>query len=384
MRRPRLLAPHHHKTAFYHCVSRVVNRDFVLGEAEKETFVALMRTYELLYGLRVVSYCIMSNHFHILVEVPQRPGEGKLFSNEELVAHVRKNLGESQANNLESELKFFEDQGCVSEMEVLRESWFSRMWNISAYMKVLKQRFTQWFNRKHSRKGTLWEDRFRSVLVQSQGHALRTMAAYIDLNPVRAGICDDPKDYRWCGYGEALGSRSSRVAKDALLYLAALSAQGGQKAEGLQPKKMKEAFEYWRRVLFGIPEGEVELQAHRVRVKTAQTHQGVTQLSLHELSSRKNLSKKKALEVLQSGGRLSEAEYLRCKVRYFCDGAVIGGKSFVEELFEENKKLFGPTRKDGSRLMKGLELKKPQERLYNLRNLKKEVFSSIVKPLMSV
>lgn len=43
----------------------------------------------------------------------------------------------------------------------------------------------------------MWEDRFRSVLVEGRGHALRTMAAYIDLNPVRAGLCEDPKDYRW-------------------------------------------------------------------------------------------------------------------------------------------------------------------------------------------
>ena len=77
MRRPRILAPKGHKTAFYHCVSRVVNREFVLGEVEKEQFVSYMRLYEQLYGLRVVAYCIMSNHFHVLVEVPKRP----LFNN---------------------------------------------------------------------------------------------------------------------------------------------------------------------------------------------------------------------------------------------------------------------------------------------------------------
>ena len=55
------------------------------------------------------------------------------------------------------------------------------------YMKGLLQRFTQWYNRKHGRSGGLWEDAFKSVLVED-GVASRTMAAYIDLNPVRAGM----------------------------------------------------------------------------------------------------------------------------------------------------------------------------------------------------
>jgi hypothetical protein len=52
--------------------------------------------------------------------------------------------------------------------------------------------------------GTLWEGRFKSVLVEGTGQTLSTMAAYIDLNPVRAGIVKDPADYRWSGYAEAV------------------------------------------------------------------------------------------------------------------------------------------------------------------------------------
>ena len=62
-------------------------------------------------------------------------------------------------------------------------------------MKGLLIRFTRWFNRVHERTGTLWEKRFKSVIVES-GTAARTMAAYIDLNPVRAGMLKDPADYR--------------------------------------------------------------------------------------------------------------------------------------------------------------------------------------------
>ena len=79
-------------------------------------------------------------------------------------------------------------------------------------MRELKQRFTQWFNKKAKRKGPLWNDRFKSVLLENDQTVLLTMAAYIDLNPVRAGLVNDPKDYRWSGYGEAVAGNKARRA----------------------------------------------------------------------------------------------------------------------------------------------------------------------------
>ena len=65
----------HHPFAYYHCVSCVVDRQFVLGPEEMEEFVRLMRLYGEFCEVRVITYCIMSNHFHMLVEVPQRPAQ---------------------------------------------------------------------------------------------------------------------------------------------------------------------------------------------------------------------------------------------------------------------------------------------------------------------
>ena len=58
------------KPVFYHCISRVVDRRFAFGAEEKEKFRALMRLQEKFTGCRVVSYCLMCNHFHLLLEVP--------------------------------------------------------------------------------------------------------------------------------------------------------------------------------------------------------------------------------------------------------------------------------------------------------------------------
>ena len=77
-------------------------------------------------------------------------------------------------------------------------------------MKVLKQRFTQWFNGRHARRRTLWEDRFRSVLVEGKGQALRAMAANIDLNPVRAKICYQNQCPRFSALRLVIASSCSR------------------------------------------------------------------------------------------------------------------------------------------------------------------------------
>jgi hypothetical protein len=77
-------------------------------------------------------------------------------------------------------------------------------------MKVLKQRFTQWFNGRHAWRGTLWEDRFRPVLVEGKGDALRAMAAYIDLNPVRAMIYCQNQRPRFSALRLVIASSCSR------------------------------------------------------------------------------------------------------------------------------------------------------------------------------
>lgn len=361
MRRPRFRGPKHLPIAYFHCVSRIVGREFLLGDAEKEHFVRLMRLYEKLCGLRILSYCILSNHFHLLVEVPRRPAPGDLPTDDALVRLVRGTLGNKRANELEWELNHLRSSGNAEGAEALRERWFARMWDISSFMKTLKQRFTQWFNGRHRRKGTLWEDRFRSVLVQGECHALRAMAAYIDLNPVRASLCDDPADYRWCGYAEALAG--GRLARQAVAFLNSLAPHGGRLPDHQRPKTHREGLQRWRCWLFGLPETEAaqaeQLAREKGRPGTAFT--------------RDRIPRETALKVLEQGGRLDRATYLRCRVRYFSDGLVIGSREFVEQAFAACREHFSPARREGARTMRGLKLAPKPERLYVARQLQKEV-----------
>ena len=188
------------KPAFYHCISRVVDRRLAMAGDEKEKMRTFMRMYENFSGCRVVSYCLMSNHIHLLLEVPPMAQGG--LSDEELLKRLRAIYNEAFVAEVAKELAEARQQvknGLADEAVVvlrIHERFTYRMHNLAEFMKGLLQRYTQWHNRTHSRTGTLWEDRFKSVIVED-GAAAKAIAAYIDLNPVRAGMAKDPADYRW-------------------------------------------------------------------------------------------------------------------------------------------------------------------------------------------
>jgi REP element-mobilizing transposase RayT len=337
MRQPRLKAPADHPTAYYHCVSRIVNRDFVLQRPEREMFTALMRMYEKLCQVRVVTFCVLSNHFHLLVEVPQRPEV--MPGEEEVLRIIAGSLGKTTAHLVRVQLQQLREAGAPEAAQRVLNSWTTRMWDISAFMKSLKQRFTQWFNKQHGRKGTLWEERYKSTLVEGGGDALAMTAAYIDLNPVRAGLVKDPKDYRWCGYAQAVAGVV--MARRGLEVASRAQLQGVRPEQGL--------IEHYRRLLFTWG------QAGKAGGK---------------------ISREEARKVLSKGGRLPVAEVLRCKVRYFTDGAVLGSRGYVEAIFKAKRGRFGEKRQDGARKMRGLEAPEGKEGLFTLRDLRVRVFGA--------
>jgi len=228
MRQRRLKAPASIPVAHYHCMSRVVNRDFIFGPPEREHFVRLLREYECFCGVRVLTFCILSNHFHLLVEVPARPAQS--LSAEEVLARIE-GLSSSALTpgRFRQRLEQFRAAGDAVGERAFLDRICASMWDISGCLQRLKQRFTQWFNRRTGRRGVLWEERFKSVLVEGTGDPLSTMAAYIDLNPVRAGLVDDPKDYRWCGYGAA--AAGDTTAREAIAGLMALAQRRPEVAE---------------------------------------------------------------------------------------------------------------------------------------------------------
>jgi putative transposase len=168
------------------------------------------------------------------------------------------------------------------------------------------------------------------------------MAAYIDLNPVRAGMANDPAEYRWSSYGEAVGGGAKGNGKKARegLVRACMSHEGG----GFEAEKWREVSRIYRRAMglaLGRKNGRADGQASQRRSQTAGT---VTKNREEMLASRDNET------VLPDIGM---AGMLRHRVRYFTDGAVIGSRAFVNEAFAAARERFGPRRKDGARAMRG-------------------------------
>lgn len=202
------------RASCFHVMSRTVNGEMLFGNVEKEAFRRMMWRMASFSGVEVLAYVVMDNHFHILSKVPNREKWLSRFEGEEGERRLLKHLGTVYSKKfliqLEREIEAFREQGNELAVEELLARFRKRFCDISLFVKELKERFSRWFNKQQGRRGTLWMDRFKSVLVDGQ-EALATMAAYIDLNPVRAGIVDDPLDYVWSGYGEAnAGSRRAK------------------------------------------------------------------------------------------------------------------------------------------------------------------------------
>jgi putative transposase len=115
-------------------------------------------------------------------------------------------------------------------MRELKEKYTYRMGSMPEFMKSLKQRFSRWYNKLHGRRGTLWEERYSATVV-SAGSAARMVAAYIDLNPLRAGITNDTKNYRCCSYAEAVAG--NELAEDGYVRLYQESDRAGAEVEKL-------------------------------------------------------------------------------------------------------------------------------------------------------
>ena len=278
-----------------------------------------MRRAEAFCGVRVLTYSIMANHFHLLVEVPERTE----VDEDELVRRMTILYGKHYVSNAVRQWTEWRRTGAVYFVEEQQTRLRARMFDISAFVKTVKQRYSMSYNGRHDRRGTLWEDRFKSVLVENAASAKAAVAAYIDLNPVRAKIVADPKDYRWSGYGEACaGGKRARAG------LAAVHASRWLE----QPGDWRRAAKRYRVLLYTA--GEEKRAAYGGQV----VRQGIARAEVDR--------------VIEGGGKLTLPQVLRCRVRYFTDGMALGSRTFVDLVFEQNRRFFGPKRKDGARKMR--------------------------------
>ena len=324
------------QTNYYHVVSRVVNRELVFGDEEKEYFRKLLVKQLKFSGLKAVAWCFMGNHFHLLLEVPDKEKALAGWKEEDYLKRLKVLGDEDFTKFLLRDVEMWKENGARDEVTRVAESVKARLFDLSRFMKELKQKFASWFNRRHRRKGTLWEDRFKSVLLEGpnaremENGAVKIVSAYIDLNPVRAGIVEDPKDYRWCGYAAAVaGEKECRRGLSLALGKGARSRSGAA----------------WRSVA-----GE-----YRMFLFAAGEERGGGATAADYARARRGFTREEVEKVWKEGGKLPLHAVLRCSVRYLTDGVALGSREFLERYFENRPQMFGAARKSGARKMKGAE-----------------------------
>jgi putative transposase len=338
--RKRILGPQAFETNYYHVMSRTCGGQIFLDDVEKEALRRVLWRVADFCGVQLLTYCVMGNHFHALVAVPHRVTWMQKFEGPEgerrLLGHLRSLYSRSYIDQLEAEIREWRRLGMETMVQARLESFKKRMGDLSRFVKEVKERFSRWYNRRHERKGTLWMDRFKSVLVEGNAgkpgdrepepgrvDAVKAMAAYIDLNPLRAGLVSDSRDYSWCGYGEACAGK--RKAQRGLCRVTGRAVDGWE-TQGVET------------VYAGLLSG-VDWETGQRREAGGRTGPDPSQAGTTQP------------EAALPGENLSMAKMLKGRVRAFSESLVLGSKEFVEEVFQANRSFFGAKRKEGARRM---------------------------------
>lgn len=149
----------------HHVIQRGNNRQAIfVDRADHEVFLALLGDNAVASGVALHAYVLMDNHFHLLATPSTAEG-------------------------------------------------------LPQWMQAVGRRYVRYFNDRHGRTGTLWEGRYKSTLIQTDRYLLACMA-YIDLNPVRAGIVAEARDYPWSSHGHYAGLRQDKLLTPHPLYWA--------------------------------------------------------------------------------------------------------------------------------------------------------------------
>lgn len=331
---------HLERPVFYHCVLRMLDQNKLIDTVNKEAFRELMREQEVFSGCRVLTYCLMPDHVHLLIEVPPRPDEP--ISEAELIRRYTVNATPESVDFLQVSLKRAKREGDAAQRAALVDPITNRMYDLIQFVKTLSQKFTRRYNRRNNRRGTLIEMRYQSVVVES-GLGSRLVAGYIDMNPVRAGLVETPEEYRWSGYGEAMDGSSSGQTR----------AQEGLVRAWLAATRPNADARDWKGTTrrMGIGEAHAAMLTGKEVKAFPELEDGVTR------ALRESLLKSELPEA-EVETRISETELSRHKavgaavksrLRALSVGLAVGERPFCELIFKDYRDQFGSKREEGAR-----------------------------------
>ena len=288
------------QTAVYHVMSRTALNGFPLEDFEKDYLLDLIKRLSGLFFTEVYGFSLMGNHFHLLVKmIPE-----DRFPDEAVKNRLELYYGEKKSAVAEGQLPFIRQ----------------KLASLSEFVREIKVNFTRFYNKRHGRRGYFWGDRFKSVIVE-KGETLINCLAYIDLNPVRAGIVKKPEDYRWSslGYHIQAGNKDGFLSTD-----------------------------------FGLKAFNVKSKTARVRLYRQYVYEtGAIQPG--DKPYVKTINEKDAAKERKKNFEINRADRFKYRTRYFTDSGIIGTRAFVSDTYQQFKYLFQSKHEKKPKAVRGLE-----------------------------
>ena len=188
------------RDALHHVTSRISGRQMLLAGAgvKNDMLDALERAAEF-SGVNVGAFALLDNHFHIVVQVPYPEGT---VPEVEVLRRYGVLMGGKAQERLEARLASLRKSGGPAAAEAELHRLRARMHDLSQFVKTFKEEFGRRFRKRRAYPGTLWEGRFKSTLI-GEAEYLSRCAAYVEMNPIRAGIVTRAADYAWNTVGAA-------------------------------------------------------------------------------------------------------------------------------------------------------------------------------------
>jgi REP element-mobilizing transposase RayT len=261
-------------------VSKTALPGLPIKDPDKDYLLGLIKRLSKLYFVDVLGFAIMGNHFHLVARM--HPLDE--ISDEEVVKRWHDYYGD--------EAQLWGEQ--VAEVK-------KRLCSLAAYVKDIKQNFTRYYNKKHKRQGFFWGGRFKSMIVQ-EGSTLVNLLAYVDLNPIRAGIVKRPEDYKWSSLGYHVQTKNKGDL---------LSVDFGMKE--WNEHSPKEIVRKYREFVY----------------ETGAVDAGKGAVIEQKIVDKERKKKYKVRRV----------DRFMYRTRYFTDAGIIGSKEFVGEVFDQVKHL---------------------------------------------
>ena len=283
----------------YHVMSRTALDGLPFGCIDNDELLRIIKHFSRVYFIEIFGFCLLGNHHHLLLKL--FPGDR--FSDDEVKQRYVRCYGNS-------------DEFSPEDIPFYREKWSS----LSELLKDIKVTFSRYYNKMHNRRGTLWAERFKSLIVED-GETLINCLAYIDLNPIRAGIVQRPGAYRWCsiGYHLQTGNRDGFLSLD-----------------------------------FGLKEFGVLSTTDRLREYRRYLYKA-SAISRSDGRSTVTIDSKVVEKERKNNFQITRLNRFRCRTRYFSDSGIIGTKAYVARLYGQFQDHFQSKHPKKPKLIQGLD-----------------------------